>query len=204
DALLRNSVISSLGKLGDDEILEEAQIRFANFLKSGSLDPDLRSAVYSLVAWNGNKKTYQLLRKLYKKATTQEEKIRFLGALSNFQDKKLLSKSLEFALSKDVRSQNLFVPVSRTVSNPYGKELVWPWIKKNWRKIVVRFGVGNPLLNRIIGSLSTESDIRKEQEIKRFFTKHKTAGTEMKLAQTLERIRINSNFLKTTRQELGA
>lgn len=201
DALLRNSVISSLGKLGDDEILEEAQKRFANFLKSGSLNPDLRNAVYSLVAWKGNKKTYQLLRKLYKKASTQEEKIRFLGALSNFQDKKLLSKSLQFALSKEVRSQNLFVPVSRMISNPYGKELVWPWIKKNWRKIVVRFGVGNPLLNRIIGTMSTESDINKEQEVKHFFKKHKTAGTEMKLAQTLERIRINSNFLQTTRQE---
>ena len=201
DALLRSSIISSIGKLGDDEILEEAQKRFANFLKSGSLDPDLRSAVYSIVAWNGNKKTYQLLRKLYKKVATQEEKIRFLGALSNFQDKTLLSKSLQFALSKEVRSQNLFVPISKMISNPYGKELVWPWIKKNWRKIVIRFGVGNPLLNKIIGTMSTQSDIKKEQEIKRFFTKHKTAGTEMKLAQTLERIRINSNFLETTSQE---
>jgi len=204
DALLRSSIISSIGKLGDDEILEEAQKRFANFLKSGSLDPDLRSAVYSLVAWNGDKKTYQLLRKLYKKAATQEEKIRFLGALSNFQDKTLLSKSLQFALSKEVRSQNLFVPISKMISNPYGKELVWPWIKKNWRKIVIRFGVGNPLLNKIIGTMSTESDIKKEQEMKRFFKKHKTAGTEMKLAQTLERIRINSNFLETTRQEFDA
>jgi tricorn protease interacting factor F2/3 len=203
DALLRSSIIGSIGKLGDDEILEEAQKRFANFLKSGSLDPDLRSAVYSLVAWNGDKKTYQLLRKLYKKAVTQEEKIRFLGALSNFQDKTLLSKSLQFALSKEVRSQNLFVPISKMISNPYGKELVWPWIKKNWRKIVIRFGVGNPLLNKIISTMSTQSDIKKEQEIMRFFTKHKTAGTEMKLAQTLERIRINSNFLETTRQEFA-
>ena len=204
DTLLRNSIIGSIGKLGDDEILEEAQKRFANFLKSGSLNPDLRSAVYSLVAWNGNKKTYQLLRKLYKKAATQEEKVRFLGTLSNFQDKTLLSKSLQFALSKEVRSQNLFVPISKMISNPYGRELVWPWIKKNWRKIVIRFGVGNPLLNKIIGTMSTESDIKKEQEMKRFFKKHKTAGTEMKLAQTLERIRINSNFLETTRQEFDA
>jgi tricorn protease interacting factor F2/3 len=200
-ALLRNSVIGSLGKLGYDDILEGAQRKFANFLKSGSLNPDLRSAIYSLVAWNGDKKTYQLLRKLYKKASTQEEKVRFLGALSNFQDKKLLSKSLQFALSKDVRSQNLFVPVLKMAINPYGKELIWPWIKKNWRKIVERFGVGNPLLNKIIGNMSSESDIKKEQEMKHFFKKHKTPGTEMKLAQTLERIRINSKFLEITRKE---
>ncbi len=203
DALLRNSVIGSLGKLGDDDILEEAKRKFTNFLKSDSLNPDLRSAIYSLVAWNGDQKTYQLLRKLYKKALTQEEKVRFLGALSNFQDKKLLSKSLQFTLSKDVRSQNLFVPVSKMVANPYGKELIWPWIKKNWRKIVERFGVGNPLLNKIIGTMSAESDIKKEHEIRHFFKKHQTPGTEMKLAQTLERIRINSKFLEKTRKEFG-
>jgi aminopeptidase N len=200
DALLRNSIIGSLGKIGDEEILREARKRFTDFLKSGSLNPDLRSAVYSLVAWNGDRKTYQLLRKLYKKAKTQEEKVRFLGALSNFQDKRLLFQSLGFALSKEVRSQNLFVPISKMAANQYGKELIWPWIKKNWRKIVVRFGVGNPLLNKIIGIMSIESGIKKEQEIKRFFKKHQTPGTEMKLAQTLERIRINSNFLETTRQ----
>ncbi|HWY35472.1 MAG TPA: M1 family metallopeptidase [Nitrosopumilaceae archaeon] len=203
DALLRNSVISSLGKLGDDEILQDAQKRFSSFLKSNSLNPDLRSAVYSLVAWNGDKKTYQLLRKMYRKAPSQEEKIRFLGALSNFQDTKLLSQSLQFTLSKEVRSQNLFVPISKMAANPFGKELIWPWIKKNWNKIVARFGVGNPLLNRIIGTMAIESSIKKEQEVKCFFMKHKTPGTEMKLAQTLERIRINSNFLKTAQQEFG-
>jgi len=160
--------------------------------------------VYSLVAWEGDKKTYQLLRKLYKKAQTQEEKVRFLGALSNFQDKKLLSQSLQFVLSKEVRSQNLFVPVSKMVVNPYGKELIWPWIKKNWRKIIAKFGIGNPLLNKTIGTMSAESDIKKEQEIKRFFKKNQIPGTEMKLAQTLERIRINSNFLETVRQEFAA
>jgi tricorn protease interacting factor F2/3 len=203
DALLRNSVISSLGKLDDDEILEDSKKRFSAFLKSGTLNPDLRSAVYFLVAWSGDKKTYQLLRKMYRKAPSQEEKIRFLGALSNFQDTKLLSQSLQFTLSKEVRSQNLFVPISKMTANPYGKEMIWPWIKKNWNKIVVRFGVGNPVLNRIIGTMAIESNIKKEQEVKCFFKKHKTPGTEMKLAQTLERIRINSNFLKTAQQEFS-
>ena len=140
---------------------------------------------------------------MYRKAPTQEEKIRFLGALSNFQDTRMLSQSLQFTLSKEVRSQNLFVPISKMAANPYGKELIWPWIKKNWNKIVVRFGVGNPLLNRIIGTMAIESNIKKEQEVKCFFKKHKTPGTEMKLAQTLERIRINSNFLKTVQQEFS-
>ena len=203
NALLRNQIVTSLGKLEDEEIVNEAKIRFSNFLKTGLLNPDLRSAVYSVIAWNGDSSTYQKMLNIYRKAPTQEEMVRVLGALASFQDTGLLSKTLRFTLSKEVRSQNLFQPISKMVTNPEGKDLVWPWIKKNWLGIVLRFGVGNPLLNRIIGSVSIESDLQKEKEIRRFYTRHHVPGTEMKIAQTLERIRINARFVKGIRKEFS-
>ena len=181
----------------------EANARFSSFIKSGALNPDLRSAVYSIMAWNGDSRTYRQLLGMYRKAQTQEEKVRFLGSLSNFQDKKLLLKTLDFSLSWEVRTQNLFVPISKMVANPHGKDLIWPWIKKNWSGIVSRFGVGNPLFNKIIGSISVASDMQKELEIRRFFARYHVPGTEMKLAQTLERIRINARFLDNVRKEFG-
>ncbi|MDE1828956.1 MAG: M1 family metallopeptidase [Thaumarchaeota archaeon] len=202
-ALLRSSLINSLGKLDDKDVSTESQERFSNLLRTKSLNPDLRSVVYSNVAWNGNLKTYQLLVSMYHKAPTQEEKIRFLGSLSNFKEKQLLEKTLAFALSKNVRTQSLFVPIARMVANPYGKDLVWPWIRKNWKGLVKRFGVGNPLLNRIIGSVSVSSNLQKEKEIRSFFAKHHVPGTEMKLAQSLERIRIHAKFLESVRKEYG-
>ncbi len=202
-ALLRNTMISSLGKLDDKEISEESMSRFSNLLQTGYLNPDLRSAVYSNVAWNGNLKTYQRLVGMYRKASTQEEKVRLLGSLANFKDKKLLEKTLAFTLSKDVRTQSLFVPIARMVANPYGKVLVWPWIRSNWKLLIKKFGVGNPLLNRIIGSVSVMSDMEKEKEIRQFFTKHHVPGIEMKLAQSLERIRIHARFIENVQKEFG-
>ena len=200
-ALLRGQIISSLGRLDDEKIIAEAKLRFSNLLKTGKLDPDLRGPIYSIIAWSGNSSTYQEILGLYRKAPTQEEMVRLLSSLANFQDKKLLSKTLAFTLSKEVRTQNLFQPIAKLVTNPQGKELAWPWIKQNWKGIVSRFGVGNPLLNRIIGSISIEADLEKEKEIKRFFTKHHVPGTEMKLAQTLEKIRIHSRFIQNVRKE---
>ncbi len=200
-SLLRGQVISSLGRLEDDDIIAEAKSRFSDLLKTGHLDPDLRGPVYSIIAWSGDSSTYQKMLGLYRKAPTQEEMVRLLSSLANFQDKKLLSKTLLFTLSKEVRTQNLFQPIARMVTNPQGKELVWPWIKQNWRGIVSRFGVGNPLLNRIVGSVSVEANLEKEKEIKKFFTRNHVPGTEMKLAQTLERIRINARFIQNTRKE---
>ncbi|MDE1766722.1 MAG: M1 family metallopeptidase [Thaumarchaeota archaeon] len=202
-ALLRNSLIGSLGRLDDKDISSEAQSRFSNLLKTHSLNPDLRSSVYSTVAWNGNLKTYQKLVSMYRQANTQEEKVRFLGSLANFKEKQLLEKTLAFTLSKDVRTQSLFVPIARMITNPYGKNLVWPWIRKNWKGLVKKFGVGNPLLNRIVGSVSVMADLDKEREIQKFFAKHHVPGTEMKLAQSLERIRIHAKFLENTRKEFG-
>ncbi len=201
--LLRSQVISALGRLEDQDIVAEAKSRFANLLKTGNLNPDLRSTVYSVIAWTGDSSTYQKMLSLYRKAPTQEEMVRLLSSLANFQDKKLLSKTLLFTLSKEVRTQNLFQPIARMVTNPQGKELVLPWIKQNWKGIVSRFGIGNPLLNRIIGSVSIEADFEKEKEIRNFFARHHVPGTEMKLAQTLERIRIHARFVQSVRKEFS-
>jgi tricorn protease interacting factor F2/3 len=202
-ALLRNSVLGSLGRLGDQEIIDEAKSRFSYLVKTKMLNPDLRSAVYSIISWTGDKRTYNQMIQLYRKAETQEEKLRWLGALSNFKDQKLLAKTLTFILTKDVRSQNLYAPIAKMITNPYGKELIWPWVRKNWKGLVKRFGVGNPLLNRILGSVSVMAEIQKEKEVRKFFTRHHVPGTEMKLAQSLERIRINARFLESVRKEFG-
>ena len=130
-----------------------------------------------------------------------EEKLRFLGAMCNFKDPKLLQKSLNFSQTSEVRSQNMQLPIMKTAANPHGKKILWPWLKKNWRKLSKKVGHGNPLFNRIVASISSVADDSMETEIQQFFKKNPTPGTERTLHQTLERIRINHNFLVKTRKE---
>jgi len=193
-----------LGKLGNHEVIHEAEKRFAKFLrKPDSLPPDLRDPVYTLVAHNGNSSTFKKLVELYKKTKTQEEKLRFLGALCSFKDQKLLLKTLEFSQTPNVRSQNMQLPIMRIAANHNGKKILWPWLKKNWKHLAKKVGYGNPLLNRIVSSISLIADQSMEKEIKEFFRKNPTPGTERTLEQTLERIRISSKFLKRMRTEFA-
>ncbi len=202
DVLLRAFVISTLGKMNDEEVTEEALRRYKKFLKSPkSLSPDLVEPICSIAAWNGNKKTHAELTKLYKNAKTMEEKLRFLGAMCNFKDKKLLTKSLDFSQTSEVRSQNMQLPIMRVAANPYGEKVLWPWLKKNWKKLNKKVGHGNPLFNRIVASISSVADDSMEKEIKEFFKKNPTPGTERTQSQTLEKIRINSKFLRRMRKE---
>ncbi len=202
DALLRSFIISTLGKMDDEEVTKESLKRYSKFLKSpGSLPPDLVEPICSIAAWNGNAKTYSELTKLYKNAKTTEEKLRFLGAMCGFKDKKLLIKSLDFSQTSEVRSQNMQLPIMKVAANPYGDKVLWPWLKKNWKKLNKKVGHGNPLFNRIVASISSVADDSMEEEIKQFFKKNPTPGTERTQAQTLERIRISSKLLRNMRKE---
>ena len=140
---------------------------------------------------------------LYKKAVLQEEKLRYLAALSNFKQKKLLINTLNFSLTSDVRSQNIRVPIMNISTNIYGREILWPWLKKNWKRLVRKFGVGNPLANRIVASIGSVIDDKQESDVRMFFKKNPMPGTERVLEQTLERVRIRSKFLRQIKKEFS-
>ena len=204
DSLLRSFAIVGMGKLGDKQINSEAEIRFKKYLKDkNSLSADLQEAVFSLAAWNGNEKLHTKFVTLFKKASSQEEKLRFLGAMCSFRQKKLLLKTLQFTLGPDVRSQNIQLPIMRINSNIYGKEFMWSWLKNNWKKILKKAGKGNPLLKRVVESIGNILDSSQEKEVRNFFKKNPVRGTEMTLEQMLERVRIHSKFLSNLQKEFA-
>ena len=202
DALLRSFVITVLGKLGDKEILDEARKRFKKFLKNkNSLAADLHETVFVLAAWQGDKKTYNKLLSLYRKSTVQEDKMRYLMAMCNFKQKNLLFKTLALSLTPEVRSQNIRVPIMGVSANIYGRDVLWPWLKNHWKKLVRKFGVGNPLANRIVASVGSVIDEKQERDVRNFFKKNPLPGTERVIEQTLERVRIRSKFLRCIKIE---
>ncbi len=201
NALLRGQTIIYLARMDNKEILDTAHKKFRRFLQnSSSLHADLRSAVYNSVAWQGDENTHDTLLELYRKAPTQEEKRRFLSALGGFRDLILLKKSLDFSLSSEVRYQDLFIPLLNAGANPYGREILWPWIKNNWVEICKRLGKTKFLLGRVLDSLNSTADYAVAEDLKRFFELHPEPKIKMSLTQTTERIRINAKFLENIRK----
>lgn len=200
DALLRAYVISALGKMDDIAVVNEATKRYETLLKHRPIPPDLITPVCSIIAWN-NDTVYSQLVDMYNSAKTMEEKLRFLSAMCNFKNPKLLQKTLNFSLTSAVRSQNMQLPIMQIAINPYGKQILWPWLVKNWVTLNGKVGSGNPLFNRIVSSISHVSNVEMIKEIKEFFKEHPTPGTERTQKQVIERIKINSAFLKSMRRE---
>jgi len=143
------------------------------------------------------------LTKLYKKAETQEEKVRLLAALSYFKDENLILETLEFVLSENVRTPNMDYIFKNIAQNPYGREILWGWLNKNWKRVTEKTGEGNTVLKKIIGTISKTTDDTMIKEVQEFFKKNPTPGTKNTLRQEIERVKIYSKFLKRIKNEFS-
>jgi puromycin-sensitive aminopeptidase len=224
DSLLRSITLYNFGSYGDKETIKKAQELFKNSsvipAKAGiyknkqslrvddlnvspvgseitkELDPDLRNVVYGLVAKNGGEKEFKQFLMMHQKEELQHEKDRITRALSLFKQKSLLKKTLEFALSKEVRSQDAIFIISTVWGNPEGEDLAFEYVMKNWRTFKERYSGGHFLLPRLLdcaGSFTTEKQLK---EFKDFFKKNPTPEADRTIKQVIEKIESNIEWLK--------
>ena len=197
DALLRELVLAQAGKYGDGEVLKEARYRFNNYARRGkNISPDLRAVVYSLTARAGDKKEFEDLLRLYKKAILQEEKNRLAAALCQFKQPPLIKRALNFILSKEVRNQDAPLLLAAAAGNNAARSLTWEFIKDNWPLLYRRYSGGH-LLGRIITDTTSDLDtFVAARDVERFFKKNMALGTERAVAQSIERIKSNAAWKK--------
>ena len=215
-SLLRGPAVTSLGLLGDPDVIEISTGLYSVLTTSEDEIPaDLIDPVCTIVAWNSgrgsNKESdnsdleiHTALVDLYTRAQTAEQSLRYLGAMCEFKSQKLLEETLNFAVSEHVRSQNMALPILRVAANPCGRDILWPWLHKNWTRVLGKAGHGNPLLGRIISGLSHLHDTDVIPEMRRFFAENPVPGTERTLQQTVERIEIGSAMRARLASEFGA
>jgi puromycin-sensitive aminopeptidase len=197
--LLRSLALGHQGYYGNEQIISEAQHRFT---KPEQLHPDLRGIVYNLVAENGAEKEQAKLIQLYAKETLHEERNRLGRALGKFHQPKLLEKSLEFFLTSKVRSQDIPLLFMSAYGNNSGRRQTWDFVQERWPELLKRYGEGGHLLSRFIKPLATFSGERDAKEIKHFFKTHAHSGADRTVAQVLEQIEANAQWLKRDRANI--
>ncbi|KAF6202747.1 hypothetical protein GE061_003149 [Apolygus lucorum] len=203
DTLLRSLVIGRLGWYGDEETIAEAKKRFNAHVAGECIIPaDLRAAVYKSVLSVGDEDTFNTMIKLYREENLQEEKDRIGRALGAFQDKKILSKVLDFAMTDEVRSQDkVFVIVSVDMTKN-GRELVWEFMQANWVELLQRYE-GGFLLTRLVKS-SMENFATEEMAlaVEEFFRNKECHGASRSIQQSVESIRLNTAWLSRDREPI--
>ena len=197
NTLLRPLIISKLGRLGDKKIIAEAKKKFIIMQKGGHINPDIRSAIYTIIATSGSMKEYRTLLKLYKKETLHEEKERIGSVLGYFTDPKILTLVSKFALSKDVRVQDTARIISPVGINPLGRDIWLHFVKKNWKTLVAHYGDGNHTLATMIKIIDMSAEKKHLLFFKKFVATHRgTTGAERSMDQIIEQMENNIEWLK--------
>jgi len=201
ETFLRSLAISQAGFYDDKKIIKEAKIIFNN-RNLKPIDSDIRSAVYSIVAKNGTYKDWQILKKMYLESEIQEEKNRCIRALTQFKDREIILKTLNFIISKDVRNQDASQFLAMIWKNKWAKDLTWKFIKENWKIILKKYGEGGHSIPRILSPIGNYNAQKELEDIKKFFNKNIAPGAERTLKQAYEKAESNIAWWKDDKKDI--
>ena len=185
---LRAYVIYTLGYTGrDPQVLARArELAGAALQNATAVDPSLVDVVFSLAASNGDAVFYNQLMDRVKPGAPPEQYYRYFYTLSRFRDPFLLQRTLEYALSPAVRSQDSLNLISAVMGRREGQELAWNFVRSHWQEINRIMGGYNT--GGLVSTTGTFCDAGSRDEVKQFFNEHPVPAAERSLRQALERM----------------
>ena len=153
-----------------------------------SLAPELASAVLTVAAQGGDAALYdRYMAELPKLSGRPEDYYRVFYALPEFRDQALVQRTLKFAVSPDVRTQDTAALIGGLIRQPASRDTAWAFVKENWETLTRTLGIFQGL-PRIVGSVGAFCSSEKSAEVQAFFEAHPVPGADRVLAQAVERM----------------
>ena len=151
-----------------------------------SVDHELAGGAFALAALNGDQSLYDRLLAATKNPKSPEEYYQYLFTLPQFSDPKLLQRTLDLAVSSDVRSQDALGVITSVMANPEGEKLAWDFVQSHW-DVVEK--AGGPFASaQVVGATSGFCTVQMRDQVTNFFAAHKVEAAERTYKQSIERI----------------
>jgi aminopeptidase N len=153
-----------------------------------SLPGTLVPAVLRVAAYGGDAALYdRYLVRLKQLSSQPEEYYQFFSALPYFRDRALMTRTLDLALSPDVRSQDSATLVAGLLAHSWGRETAWAFVTQQWSKLTERLGtfMGIPIIVSATGNFCSREAAA---DLKQFFTSHPVESAERGVRQAIERV----------------
>jgi aminopeptidase N len=186
---LRARVMHTLGYAGrDPEVLAHARTLAGQALENpASVDHTIALTAFSLAALHGDAALYdKVMDHLQMKGASLEEYYLYFQTLSRFSDPNLLQRTLDFALTPAVRSQDTLGLISAVMENPAGTRVAWDFVRAHWAEIE-KVG-GGFTSGEVVAATSVFCDAGMRGEAQDFFAMHKVPTAERTLKQSVERM----------------
>lgn len=198
DQQLKSLLFGSAAAAGYKEAVDYAHESFEAFVAGDqkAINPNLRSAIFNVVAKTGGQAEFDKLFKIYNNPNSVEEKISALRALGRFEDQAVLDTVTSLLLKSDVvKAQDIYIPMQGMRAHKAGINKLWQWFTVKWDEIYELLPPGLSMLGSVV-TLASSGFTKEEQkeEVKKFFEGKNTKGFDQSLAQSLDMITTKTNW----------
>jgi aminopeptidase N/puromycin-sensitive aminopeptidase len=203
DRQLRPTLIALLGNLGDEpEVLQQAGKLADQYLRDrSSVDASLVPTVLNLTAKTGGPALYARYLDAARTAKSPEEFLNFLFGLVAFSEPDLVQRTLEMAVSPEVRSQDSPFLLVALLNRSVTRKQAWTWIKQHWPEVQARFTMSSG--SRVVAATGAFCDRADRQDVQGFFASHPVESSERTLPLALHRIDACVELRSGQRQNLA-
>ena len=203
-AKLRGLLVSTAGVLGRDEFIIGAcrDLLETSTEPDNDVDPELVAAATSVVAATGTVADYERLQHGFLTASTPQEQLRQLYALTEFDDEALVLRTCEFALTDNVKTQNAPFVLRMAMANRRHGTAAWEVVKNNWEHANKEFPTNT--IVRMVDSVKLLTTPELVADVQTFFVEHPIPQAVKTLDQILERQGINAALLARDAGDLRA
>ncbi|KAF9189711.1 hypothetical protein BGZ51_009352 [Haplosporangium sp. Z 767] len=201
---LRGVIISCAGRSGHEDTVKEALRRFKLFMEAGEsanqesiLHPSLRRTVFEIAISRGGVKEFEQVLHYYKTTPKQDQQAMCLAAMGGaVHEEELIQRMFEFALSKDVRTQDFMYVLSGFSLNIQARQQAWTWIKRHWTILQERYEGNMGMLGFCVKiPVNKMADSEVLADLEEFFKTKDTKDFERDLGQAKEGLRIRSKWV---------
>ncbi|MBI2186790.1 MAG: ERAP1-like C-terminal domain-containing protein, partial [Acidobacteria bacterium] len=186
----RAELLTLVGVTGNDAAWQKRSHELATkyIADPASLPGTLAPAVLRVAAIGDDAALYdQYMAQLRTRVSQPEEYYRFFGALAWFEQPALLERTLAFALSDRVRTQDTGQLIAALLVRPASQRAAWEFVKTRWPQITQKLGTfqGIPA---IVGATGSFCSAAQAEDVRQFFASNPVPTSDRALRQALERI----------------
>jgi puromycin-sensitive aminopeptidase len=201
---LRGELLRGLGTLGNDPAVQmrARELYAAHVQEPSSVGPDVLAALIAVLAYQGGEAEYDEFLGKFKTAQTPQEEQRYLYSLAGFRDTGLLRRTLQLAVSGEVRTQDAPYLVRSLLMNIHARDFAWQFVRDNWETMERQYPLGG--LRRMCEGITALATPALEEDVRQFFTSKNISLGGKTLEQCLEQLRIAVAFREHEVRDLAA
>ena len=196
---LRGQLLRARGVLGNDQkIVAEARSVESG---SGAVDAEVADAALMITAAHGTIDDFERYLAASETAATPQLTVKYLRAATMVPDQAVPERMIKMIIDRDIRAQDSFWVLALLMGHRETGAHAWELVTRHWDELLAVVPPTNAY--RMLDLLYLRSEPESAASIRAWFADHDIPGSEKKISQRLEQLRVRTGLRDREGERLG-